>query len=66
MALHLLLFPLDEEDCGQNQKSAGERREPDVAEVIAQEDEQCDQAETEPARQSAEPLTETHKFVSVK
>jgi hypothetical protein len=39
MALDLLLLPLDKKDCGQNQESACERRETDVAEVVAQEDE---------------------------
>jgi hypothetical protein len=61
MALHLLLLPLDKKDRGQNQESTCERRESDVAEVIAQEDEQRDHAETAPTRNAPEPLAETHK-----
>jgi hypothetical protein len=61
MALDLLLLPLDEEDRGQNQESGCERGETDVAEVVAQEDEQRDHAETAPTRQAPEPFAETHR-----
>jgi hypothetical protein len=40
MAFHLLLTALDQEDRGQNQESAGQGREPNVAEVVPQDDEQ--------------------------
>jgi hypothetical protein len=40
MAFHLLLTTLDQEDCGQDQESAGDGRETNVAEVVPQDDEQ--------------------------
>jgi hypothetical protein len=40
MAFQLLLTTLDQEDCGQDQESAGDGRETNVAEVVPQDDEQ--------------------------
>jgi hypothetical protein len=53
MALDLFLTTLDQEDGRQDQESAGNGGEPDVAEVVPQDDEHRYQAETKPPRQAA-------------
>jgi hypothetical protein len=66
MAFHLLLTTLDQEDRGQNQESAGQGRETNVAEVVPQDDEQGYDSQTEPPRQAAQPFAGTHGLVSIK
>jgi hypothetical protein len=65
MALYFLLTTLDEEDRGEDKKSAGQRCETNVAEVVTQENERRYQAQTKPARHAAQLFAETHRLVSM-
>src|SRR5215208_567429 len=56
IGLHLLRGKLDQKDCGENEKSACQRSETDVTEVVAQQHECRYQAETQPPRQTAQPF----------
>jgi hypothetical protein len=66
IALYLLLATLDETDCGQDQESAGQRCEPNIAEVVSQQDKYRHHAETKPPRQAAQLFADTHGLVSTK
>jgi hypothetical protein len=66
MTLDWLLGTLDQEDRGQNEKSAGDGCETNVAEVVAQENEYRYQSQTKPAGQAPQPIAETHGLVSTK
>jgi hypothetical protein len=64
--MHLRLFrgALDQKDGRENEKSAGDRREPNVSKEVAQQHEHRDQAKAKPPRQAAQPFPDTHGFVS--
>jgi hypothetical protein len=66
MPFHLLLTTLDQEDGGQNQESAGDGREANVAEVVPQDDKERYDSKTEPPRQAAQPFAGTHGLISIK
>jgi hypothetical protein len=64
MGLHPFRSALDQEDRRENQKSAGDGREPNISKEVAQYHEQRYQTKAEPPRHEAQPFPDTHGFVS--
>jgi hypothetical protein len=64
MGFHLFGRALDQEDRREDQKPAGDGREPDISKEVAQHHEQRYQAKAKPPRHAAQPLSNTHGFVS--
>jgi hypothetical protein len=56
----LFFAPLDQAYRGQNKEAPRQRREANIAEVVAHQTEHRCQAEAEPPRQTAQPITQTH------
>jgi hypothetical protein len=64
IAVSVLGGKLDEEDSRQDEKSAGQWSETDVAEQVAKQNEHRHQAKTAPTRHAAECFAEAHDVVS--
>jgi hypothetical protein len=60
IALCLFRPSLDQTDSGQDCKPAGQRRKPNVPEVVAQQAKHCYQAEANPPRQAAQSVVYRH------
>jgi hypothetical protein len=60
IVLCLLLSPLDQEDRGQDQKSACQGSKTNIAEVVSQKNEERHQAKAKPPRHAAQPFSEIH------
>jgi hypothetical protein len=60
IAPYLLLTALDQEDGGQNEEPSSNRREPDVPEVVPEQDEDRYQRETNPSRPASDCVSEPH------
>jgi uncharacterized protein YdaU (DUF1376 family) len=61
MGLRLLLPSLDQTHRRQDEETAGQRCESDIAEVVAQPAEHRYEAEAKPPCEAAQPIAETHE-----
>jgi hypothetical protein len=60
IGLGLLLTPLNQENSREYEKSAGQGRKPNIAEVVAEQNEERHQTEAKPPRDAAQHFGETH------